>query len=66
MVLVHWKHRQGTKAWEEATWFSRPQLPEGTPANVALAEVLVRCCLLDKQLHLGWNIQSVIMREIPT
>lgn len=20
--LVHWKHRQGTKAWEEATWFS--------------------------------------------
>lgn len=47
-------------------WFARLRLPEGTPANVALAEVFMGCRLLDEQLHLGWNIQGVVMREIPT
>lgn len=40
-------------------------LPEGTPANVALAEVLMGCCLFDEQLNLRGNIQGVVMGEVP-
>lgn len=42
------------------------RLPERTPANVALAEVFMGRGLLDEQLHLCWDIQSVIVREVPT
>lgn len=42
------------------------QLPERTPANVALAEVFMGGGLFDEQLHLCWDIQRVIMREVPT
>lgn len=41
-------------------------LPERAPANVALAEVLVGCCLFDEQFDLCWDIQSFIVREVPT
>lgn len=47
-------------------WLARLRLPERTPADVALAEVLVGRRLLDEQFHLSWDIQSVIMREIAT
>lgn len=37
------------------------RLPERTPANVALAEVFMGCGLLDEQLNLRWDIQSVVV-----
>lgn len=40
-------------------------LPEGTPANVTLAEVLMGRCLLDQQLNLCWDIQGIVVREVP-
>ena len=39
--------------------------PEGTPADVALAEVLVACGLVDQQLHLLTDLQTLISVEVP-
>lgn len=41
-------------------------LPERTPSNVALAQVLMRSCLFNEQFYLGGYIEGFIMREVST
>lgn len=47
-------------------YLNRGALTGHSPADVALAEVFMGCCLFDEQLNLCWDIQRFIVREVPT